>query len=217
MKGHLDPSQHAFWLASRAAGVVAVLLLSLSVILGLAVSGKVSNKPGTRSALTVVHEVSSLGALVAIAAHGALLLGDSYIKPGIAGITIPFALGYRSLWTGLGLLGGYMALLLGPSFYLRRRIGAQVWRKLHRFIIVAWALGMAHTLGAGSDASSLWLQVLMLASGVPVVALFIARVLPRIKSQKPKPALASPYRDSEPRGASHSQGCPVTAPMRSKS
>jgi hypothetical protein len=56
-------------------------------------------------------------------------------------------------------------LLLGPSFYMRRRIGARRWRSLHRLTIVAWLLSVGHTLGAGTDAAQLWLRVVVIAPG----------------------------------------------------
>ena len=97
-------------------------------------------------------------ALVAIAVHGGSLMGDAWLRPGLAGITIPFALHYRPGFTGLGIIAGYLAVLLGPTFYLRRRIGTRMWRRLHRLTPLIWMLAAVHTLGSGSDASSLWLR-----------------------------------------------------------
>ena len=35
---------------------------------------------------------------------------------------------YRRLWTGLGIVAGYLAAALGLSFYARKRIGTKRWR-----------------------------------------------------------------------------------------
>jgi methionine sulfoxide reductase heme-binding subunit len=78
----------------------------------------------------------------------------------------------------LGVISGYLAALLGLSFYLRRRIGAKRWRNAHRWVVVAYVLGVAHTLGAGSDASALWLRAVLFATGAPILFLFLLRVLP---------------------------------------
>lgn len=186
-----DVGQHAFWLASRAAGVVALVLLSISVVFGLALSGRLSEKQGGRLRFTAIHEVSALAAIAAIAAHGLLLLGDRWLKPGLHGIALPFAMGYRPAWTGLGIIAGYLVLLLGPSFYLRRWIGARTWRSLHRFILAAWALATLHTIGAGTDASSLWLQLIVYGGAAIVAALMIARLLPASRAM-PRGAATSP-------------------------
>ena len=80
---------------------------------------------------------------------------------------------YRPLWTGLGIVAGYLAAVLGLSFYFRRRIGARLWRKAHRATIVVYALGVVHTLGAGTDADGPWLRAYLLATGAPIAFLFL--------------------------------------------
>ena len=52
----------------------------------------------------------------------------------------------------LGIVGGWMFVILGLSYYVRGRIGPQRWRKLHRFTALAWVLGVVHALGVGTDA-----------------------------------------------------------------
>ena len=173
-----DPMEYGWWLASRASGLVALALITLSVVLGLAMAGRVA-KPGVNRALVAVHEHSALGGLIAIAVHGITLLGDKWLAPGPIGIAVPFAIEYRPLWTGLGILGGYLAAGLGLSFYARKRIGAKRWRKLHRLTILVYVLSVAHTVGAGTDAAQPWLRAPLVASGAAVLFLFVMRALPR--------------------------------------
>ena len=103
------------------------------------------------------------------------LLGDPWLHPGLGGITIPFSMAYRPVATGLGMIGGYLAALLGLSYYVRRRIGVRLWRRLHRATVLVWVLGVIHTLGAGSDAATLWLRAYVLLPAVPIVYLFVLR------------------------------------------
>jgi sulfoxide reductase heme-binding subunit YedZ len=123
-----------------------------------------------------VHQHIALLSLGAIAAHGAMLAADPWLKAGAKGILVPFAIGYRPLWTGLGILGGYLAVILGLSFYARRRIGARLWRRMHRFTVVVYVLGLVHALGAGTDASIPVVRYAMLASVLPVLFLFALRL-----------------------------------------
>jgi methionine sulfoxide reductase heme-binding subunit len=166
------PLEHAWWLASRSAGVVAFLLLTASVVLGLAMALRVL-PPRARPALVAGHERIAVAALAAVAAHGILLLGDPWLHPGLAGLLVPFAMSYRSFWTGLGVCGGYLAAALSLTYYARRRIGARRWRRAHRLIPIAWALAAAHVLGAGTDAGQAWLLA-PLALGVGLVAVIVA-------------------------------------------
>ena len=173
-----DPMEYAWWLASRASGIVALALISLSVMLGLAMAGRVSREPKLRKAMVAVHEHAALAALIAIAVHGITLLGDKWLNPGVLGILVPFQMEHEPLWTGLGIVGGYLAAALGLSFYARRRIGAKRWRSLHKATILVYVLAVAHTLGAGSDAGTPWLRAQLVLTGAPVLLLLVMRVLP---------------------------------------
>lgn len=172
-----DPLNYVWWLASRASGVVALLLVTASVGIGLTMASKIVRRRGAGPALVRVHEQTALAGLIAIAVHGITLLGDRWLNPGVGGLLVPFTMSYRPAFTGLGIVAGYLAALLGLSFYARRRIGTKLWRKLHRATVLVWILGVVHTLGAGTDASSPWLQVVMLATGAPIVALFALRTV----------------------------------------
>ena len=176
-----DPMEYAWWLASRASGIVALALISLSVMLGLAMAGRVSREPKLRKAMIAVHEHAALAALIAIAVHGITLLGDKWLDPGVLGILVPFQMDHEPLYTGLGILGGYLAAALGLSFYARRRIGTKRWRSLHKATILVYVLSVIHTLGAGSDAATPWLRAQLVLTGAPIVFLFVMRVLPAAK------------------------------------
>ena len=176
-----DPMEYGWWLASRASGIVALSLISLSVILGLAMAGRVSRDPKLRRTMIAVHEQAALAALIAIAVHAITLLGDKFLDPGPVGILVPFQLDHAPFYTGLGIIGAYLAAALGLSFYFRRRIGARRWRSLHRATILVYVLAVVHTLGAGSDAGTLWLRAQLVLTGVPVLFLFVMRVLPAAK------------------------------------
>ena len=75
-----DPLDYPFWLASRSAGVVAHLLLSSSVVLGLVMAARLA-PVGSRPGLRVLHERVALLALGAVAAHG-LLEATSVVSVG---------------------------------------------------------------------------------------------------------------------------------------
>jgi sulfoxide reductase heme-binding subunit YedZ len=111
-----EPLDYLWWLVSRAAGVIALLLISLAVLIGLAMASRVLCRPGLKRGVARLHEHVALTALIAIAAHGLSLLGDHWLRPGVDGIAVPFALHYRPQFTGLGIVGGYLVLLLGPAF-----------------------------------------------------------------------------------------------------
>lgn len=166
--------EHVFWITSRAAGISALLAASAAVALGLLMGGRMS----TRKDLRVMHEALSLGTLVALAVHALALLGDAYLKPSLADITIPFVIDYRPFWTGLGIVGGWMLFLLGVSYYFRTKIGVKRWRVLHRWTALAWIFGVVHSLGAGTDAGEVWFLVAAAMVVLPTAALLVRRMTP---------------------------------------
>jgi methionine sulfoxide reductase heme-binding subunit len=189
------PADHLWWLASRASGIVALLLVTASILLGLGMATRMLRRRGLTPLLAPVHEQLSLAGLVAIAVHGITLLGDRWLHPGLAGIAVPFALPYRETYTGIGVLAGYLAALLGLSFYVRSRIGVKRWRAMHRLTSVVYVMAMIHTIGAGTDAGTQWMRLTLIASGAPVLFLLLIRLLPERK------AAAQPTRTSGPTAA----------------
>lgn len=187
---------HAWWLASRASGVVALTLVTASTLLGLTMAARLVRRPGVMPKLAALHEQLAVTGLVAIGVHAVTLLGDPWLKPGLAGIAIPGAMAYRPAFTALGVLAGYLCALLGLSFYARRRIGTRRWRSLHRFTSLAYVLAVVHTLGAGTDAGAVWLRVPVLGSAVLAVALFAIRYAGQ-PAAAPRPA-APPRRPARP-------------------
>ena len=174
-------TEHLFWITSRAAGTVALVTASVAVALGLLMSTRWLK--GRSPDLRVAHEVLSLTTLVAIAVHGVVLLGDAFLHPSLADVTIPFVSGYKTVWTTLGIVSGWALAFLGLSYYARKYIGARRWRALHRFTALAWVLGVAHSLGEGTDAGQVWFLAMTAVVAVPAALLLVGRL-----TAAPRPA-----------------------------
>ena len=173
---------HLFWITSRAAGIACLVLASVAVSIGLLMSLKFMRRRGPD--LTTLHEALSLTTLVALAVHGLALLGDHFLSPSLADIALPFAWSYKTIWTSIGIIGGWALVFLGLSYYVRGRIGVQRWRKLHRYTALAWIAGMVHTLGEGTDAGQLWFLAMLSIVAVPAVALLLVR---HLTEEAPRP------------------------------
>ena len=177
-----DPAEHLFWIASRAAGITALLLATASVALGLLMGARMVR--GRRAAdARSLHEVLALGTVGALLVHGFALLGDGWLQASFWDVVIPFAMGHQRFWTGLGVLAGWSFVLLGLSFYARHRIGMARWRLLHRFTALAWVLGVAHSLGEGTDAGQVWFLAMTAVVAVPAALLLVGRL-----TAAPRPA-----------------------------
>jgi sulfoxide reductase heme-binding subunit YedZ len=171
-----DPSTHIFWITSRAAGIAGLVLASAAVLVGLCMGSGLVKGKGKGTDLRALHETLSLSALVAVAVHGLALLGDSFIRFSLADIAIPFASGYKGIWMGLGIIGGWGLAALGLSYYAKDKIGAARWRRLHRWTALFWVLGLAHSLGTGTDAGETWFLAMTGIVAVPALLLLLWRI-----------------------------------------
>jgi sulfoxide reductase heme-binding subunit YedZ len=186
-----EPTQQVFWLASRALGIVAIALLAVAVTLGLVMSGRLVRRPGLPARLRRFHEAATLVTLGLIVAHAGVLLADGYLRPGLAGITLPFQLAYRPLWTGTGILAGWLAAILALSFYARRWIGARTWRRLHRWTLAVYVLAVAHAIGAGTDGRTTWMIAMLTLLTAPIAFALTLRMLPAPPHGSRRPAVPS--------------------------
>ena len=200
---------HLFWITSRAAGTAALLLSSLAVCVGLLFGGKlVKGRPDLRH----LHEALSLATIVALVVHAVSLLGDGFLHPSFADITIPFVSGYMRLWTTVGIVAGWAMIALGLSYYVRDRIGQQRWKKLHRFTALAWLAGLAHSFGEGTDAGATWFIV---ATAIVVVPAFVLLIVRHLGPSSPQPVRQTkPARAAEAHPAAHGRAMRPTPPAR---
>ena len=120
--------------------------------------------------------ISRGSGIAALLLHATALLGDGYLSPSLADITIPFVFDFEPLWTGAGVIGGWTLVALGLSYYARTRIGVQRWRTLHRFTALAWLLAIGHSLGAGADADRWWFLAACAIAVGPTLVLLVSRL-----------------------------------------
>ncbi len=215
----VNATPHLFWITSRAAGIVALVLASLAVSLGLVMSLKLMRRRGPD--LLATHEILSLSAIVAIAVHGLALLGDQFLHPTFADIAVPFVSSYKTVWTSLGIIAGWGMAFLGLSYYARRFIGSKRWRKFHRFTAVLWLFGLGHALGEGTDAGQIWFLAMIGIVVVPALALLVTRYVtddgPNARPANPRRipgggAPATRTAAANAGGRSHGAALPAAAP-----
>lgn len=185
------------WITTRAAGIVALIASTASIVLGLTLAGRLAKGRGRLGDARVLHQTFGIATVAALAIHVISLLFDPWLKPTIAELGIPFTIGYRPLWTGLGIIAGYGIIVLGMSGFLRSRLGAK-WKYLHRFTGLAWVLSVAHTIGAGSDTGTWWLTAVLVFCVAPVVVLLAMRIrAARRKAGPPVPRRPTPQARAE--------------------
>jgi hypothetical protein len=162
-------AQMRVWLAGRATGITAYLLLTFLVSLGLILSHPTNQSTWKLSRrIFPWHENLFVFVVAFVAAHVVSIILDPYAGVGVAGSFVPGLSGYRSAPVALGTLGLYAALISGITGRWTKLLPQGLWLKLHRFSLVAWILSWMHGLLAGTDSAVL--GPMYLATGLLVLA-----------------------------------------------
>ncbi|MGO9029753.1 MAG: ferric reductase-like transmembrane domain-containing protein [Acidimicrobiales bacterium] len=157
----------AMWYLTRSTGLVSLVLLTSTVVLGMVASVGWTTERWPRFVSQAVHRNLSLLCLVLIAIHVVTTVADGYVPIGYVDAFVPFLTAYRPLWVGLGALALDLLLAVAVTSGLRRRIGANSWRSIHWLAYLCWPIALLHALGAGSDTR---LSVAMLIEWLCVAA-----------------------------------------------
>jgi methionine sulfoxide reductase heme-binding subunit len=148
------------WYATRATGVVALVLLTATVILGIVSTARHTAPSLPRVVTAGLHRNISLLALALISLHILTTVADSYARIGITAAVIPFSSGYRRLWLGFGTVAFDLLLAVALTSLLRDRLSYRAWRAVHWLGYASWPLAVWHGLGTGSDSRDTWLLAL---------------------------------------------------------
>ena len=167
------------WTVARAGGFLAYGLLTASVVFGLALSLGWRTRRWTRFVTTETHRFVTLVGLVFIVIHGAAVFLDPFIGFTPLEVLVPGLSHYRPIYVALGIVGGYLAIAIWASEYLRPRIGYRWWRRFHVLAFVAWALATLHGIATGSDTRTPWGLAIYAGSVALVVGLLALRLRPK--------------------------------------
>lgn len=166
----------AFWYASRATGVVALLLLTAVMLLGLLVArnGKLPGLP--RFAVTGLHRNLSLTAVAFVVLHVLTAVVDGYVTIPLTASVIPFVSGYERLSLTLGAVSLDLAAAVIVTSLVRHRLSARAWRGVHLLVYLSWPVAWLHSYTSATDMRSGWMLMLALADLLVVVAAVIWRL-----------------------------------------
>lgn len=151
------------WYVTRATGLVSLVLLTVSVLLGLLVAGRLTSRRWPRFLTQGLHRNVSLLVLAFLALHVGGTVLDSYTSISLAAAFIPFASSYKAVWLSLGAVALDLLIALAVTSLVRGRLGYRAWRRLHWLAYACWPVAVAHGLGIGTDRSVTWVVALTLA------------------------------------------------------
>jgi hypothetical protein len=162
------------WYVARSAGIVAYLLLSTSVVVGVLMSAR-AKLSWPRFAVEEVHRFLAILTGVFLALHGIALLADRVVPISIVQLVIPFQTAYRPLGVGLGVTSALLLLAVALSNLVRKRLPYRLWRRIHYVTIAVWLTATAHGLLSGTDRQDFWFMALVGVAVCTVGLAFLGR------------------------------------------
>ena len=168
----------ALWALGRGTGIVALIMFTITLVLGIATrSGRPVAGLG-RTGVSDVHRVAALTGTGLVLAHVGSLYFDPYAQLRLVDFFVPFLGSYRPLWLGLGTLALDLLAIVTVVSLLRHRVGPRVFKTVHWATYVLWPVALLHALGNGTDAGSTWFTGIALACVAAVAGAVSWRLLP---------------------------------------
>jgi DMSO/TMAO reductase YedYZ heme-binding membrane subunit len=169
-------SSQLWWYVARASGVVAWVGASGSVLLGLALTLRLTNAARPAWMLDVHRFLAGMCVLFT-GVHLAALVADSFVHFGVAELLVPYASPWKSGPVAVGVVAFWLLVLVEVTSLFMRRLPRKVWRYIHGSSFAVFVLITGHALGAGTDAQNPAYRWAALGLCTAFVFLGIARAL----------------------------------------
>ncbi len=167
-----------WWYVARAGGMVAVVLASLSVVWGTALSSRLVRTPKPAWMLDLHRFLGAL-TVVFVGVHIGGLVADNYTHWGVADILVPLATRWHPGPVALGVVAGYLIVAVEVTSLLMRRLPRRWWHAIHCSSYALWALAVAHGFTSGTDRHTLWFRAAMAVPAIGVLFTTLFRALTR--------------------------------------
>ena len=169
----------AMWAFGRISGIVALVLLTGSVVLGIITrSGR--PLPGLpRFSISLLHRNIAVLVTVFVVLHVGSLMLDSYAKLSVTDIVIPFIGAYKPLWQGLGTVALDLLIAIVVTSLFRKRFGVRLFKAVHWLTYAMWPIALVHAIGNGTNGTSAWFLLLAAVCSIAVASAVIWRISSR--------------------------------------
>jgi sulfoxide reductase heme-binding subunit YedZ len=147
------------WYVTRAAGLVAVVLLTTTLVLGVLTAGRAAPVALPAFVRTALHRTLALTTVVFVVLHVVTAVAETYVDLGWVSAVVPFTAGYETAWVGLGAIAFDLFATVLITSLLRGRLRHRAWKLVHLASYLLWPLALAHGIGSASVDGTLVLAV----------------------------------------------------------
>jgi methionine sulfoxide reductase heme-binding subunit len=149
-------SSPVLWYATRATGLVALVLLTATTLLGVLTANRSASPRWPGFSVQALHRRLSVITMGFLGCHILTSVVDTYVHIGWASIVVPFASSYKRFWVALGSIGIDLLLAVALTSHLRHKMSARTWRAVHWLAYLSWPVALAHSFGMGTDMRQGW-------------------------------------------------------------
>jgi sulfoxide reductase heme-binding subunit YedZ len=159
------------WYLNRSTGVVTIVLLTLTTVLGvLAIGGRPAGRV-PRFVTQAFHRNVALLSVLLLIIHLVTAVLDTFVEIRWWEMFIPFVGSYEPLWVGFGALATDLMIVVVLTSLVRTRMQHNLWRGIHISAYALWGLAIGHGIGVGTDMTeNMWLLTVACAIAVPLAA-----------------------------------------------
>ncbi len=170
-------TSNLIWYIGRGSGITAYILLTVSVVLGIALSRRWYSSHWPRMVVDELHRWLTVTFYVFIVIHVVTMWIDPFTHFKLTDVTVPFASTYRPLWLSLGIIGAELAVASGASVWVRKWIGYRAWHVLHLMAYPIFFMSLLHGVGTGSDTKTTWMTAIYIISFLLVAGATLWRLI----------------------------------------
>lgn len=193
-------SSSVLWYATRATGLMSLVMLTATTVLGILTANRTTSAKWPAFALQDLHRRVSVITMAFLGCHILTSVVDTYVHIGWAAVVVPFASSYKPVWVALGSVGVDLLLAVAVTSWLRHKIRARTWKAVHWLAYLSWPVALSHSFGMGTDMRQGWVIGLTVACVAAVVGAVIWRAA--LAAKRKSRALEYIPVDRRPRGVS---------------
>lgn len=172
------------WYLNRGTGVVLLAVFTLTVVLGVLATGRSLSPWWPRFVTQGLHRTLAAMSVLLLLAHAGVAVVDEYVDIRWWQAFSPVGGTYEPLWLGLGALASDLTVVVVATSLARRHLPHRLWFLVHLTTYAAWAAGVGHGLGIGTDADVTWSMAVTAACVGLVVAAALARGVAVLRARR---------------------------------
>jgi methionine sulfoxide reductase heme-binding subunit len=166
-----------WWWVTRAAGIVAWVVVAAAVVWGLLASTKMIRRRGAPAWILDLHRYLGTLTIVFVAIHVAAIWLDSFVKFDTKQLFVPFTASWRPHAVAWGIFSTYLLIAIQTTSWVMRKLPRKLWHRVHLLSIPMLAMATVHGFLAGTDRANRAVQWSAFAVGLGVVFFVSVRLL----------------------------------------